>query len=265
MSKKNDKSRKRESKEAEAKEEEAREAEVREEEGAAPVLSEEEISERDKVDELLDEGYTPRQIEKEWGIPHSTVHPVAKKRIKPKGKQPSDEEATNLPVLLKAGSGREVISPEAILRAYLTADGPAGEWMMKGFMLYRAAQLAVMTDVEIMKGQAEAQAKAMEPIMQMMEKAREDMDAAAQRAKESTMEAAAAAAGEAAARATYHIDQRFDEFMRQKPDIAQTPKPLQGLMARTMEMVFNQLVGQMFGGQVGPTPGMIDKRGQGGR
>lgn len=132
-------------------------------------------------------------------------------------------------------------------------------------MLYRAAQLAVMDDVEIMKGQAEAQAKAIKPILDIMEKAREDMDAAAERARASTEEVAQAAAAGAAARATIHIDERFNEMMRQKPDIAQTPNPLEGVMARTMETMFNQLTNRMFGGQGGqlvPTPGLVDKRGQ---
>jgi len=44
---------------------------------------------------------------------------------------------------------------------------------------------------------------------------------------------------------------------------------MEGLMARTMEMMISRMTGMMFGGQgggqVGPTPGMVDKRGQGGK
>jgi|Deesub1362B_J571_1020462.scaffolds.fasta_scaffold04305_9 hypothetical protein len=58
----------------------------------------------------------------------------------------------------------------------------------------------------------------------------------------------------------------FDYFEQklpqQKPDIAMTPDPMKGLMARTMETIVNQLTGMMFGGQVGLTPGLVDKRGQ---
>jgi len=226
-----------------------------------------EETQRKKIEALLDEGYTPLQIEKEWGYPHATVREIAKKRIVPKGNAPGEgqAESTRLPAILKAGAGQEVISPEAILQSYLVSDGDAGAWMLKGFMLYRAAQLAVMSDVEIMKGQAEAQAKAIKPILDIMEKAREDMDAAAERARASTTKAAEAAAAGAAARAVMHIDERFAELKQQKADIATVQNPMMGLMARTMETVLNQITGQMFGGQVGATPGFVDKRGQGGQ
>jgi hypothetical protein len=225
-----------------------------------------EDTQRKRIEELLDEGYTPVQIEKEWGYAHSTVRQVAKKKIAPKGK-PGDEdsEMPKLPMVLKAGGGQEVISPEAILEGYLLSDGDAGTWMLKGFMLYRAAQLAVMSDVEIMKGQAEAQAKAMKPILDIMEKAREDMDAAAQRAKESNVEIATRAAAEVGGQAVGWMEEKFNQMQQQKPDIAQAKDPMKGLMARTMETVINQITGQLFGGKVGPTPGLVDKREQGGK
>ena len=225
-----------------------------------------EDTQRKRIEELLDEGYTPVQIEKEWGYAHSTVRQVAKRKIAPKGK-PGDEEPEmpKLPMVLKAGGGQEVISPEAILEGYLLSDGDAGTWMLKGFMLYRAAQLAVMSDVEIMKGQAEAQAKAMKPILDIMEKAREDMDAAAQRAKESNVEIATRAAAEVGGQAVGWMEEKFNQMQQQKTDIAQAKDPMKGLMARTMEMVINQITGQLFGGKVGPTPGLVDKREQGGK
>jgi hypothetical protein len=225
-----------------------------------------EDTQRKRIEELLDEGYTPVQIEKEWGYAHSTVRQVAKRRIAPKGKPGNEEsEMPKLPMILKAGGGQEVISPEAILEGYLLSDGDAGTWMLKGFMLYRAAQLAVMSDVEIMKGQAEAQAKAMQPILDIMEKAREDMDAAAQRAKESNVEIATRAAAEVGGQAVGWMEEKFNQMKQQKTDIAQTPDPMKGLLARTMETVINQITGQLFGGKVGPTPGLVDKREQGGK
>ena len=236
-------------------------AEKGKEKRAEQTKLEDEDTQAKRVDALLDEGYTPVQIEKEWGYPHSTVRARAKKRIMPKGN--AQNESPKLPAVLKVGGGSEVISPEAILQSYLTTDGDAGVWMLKGFMLYRAAQLAVMSDVEIMKGQAEAQAKAIKPILDIMEKAREDMDAAAERARASTTEAAEAAAAGAAARAVMHIDQRFEELKQQKADIATVQDPMKGLMARTMETMMNRLQGMMFGvqgGEVPPTPGLVDKR-----
>lgn len=218
-----------------------------------------EDTQRERIEVLLDEGYTPVQIEKEWGYPHSTVQLAAKKRLAAKGIKAS--AVAKLPSVLKAGGGQEVISPEAILQGYLLEDGDAGAFMLKGMMLLRAAQMMVLTDVEIMKGQADAQAKAIKPVLDIMEQNRRDMDAAAQRARESGMDMAEAAAAGAAARATMHIDQKFDQMMQNKADIATVPDPMKGLMARTMEMMMNRMTGQMFGGQVGPTPGLVDERG----
>jgi hypothetical protein len=232
----------------------------------AGVEPTDEDTQRKRIEELLDEGYTPVQIEKEWGYAHSTVRQAAKKRIAPKGKPGNEEpDMPKLPMVLKAGGGQEVISPEAILEGYLLSDGDAGAWMLKGFMLYRAAQLAVMSDVEIMKGQAEAQAKALKPILDIMEKAREDMDAAAQRAKESNVEIATRAAAEVGGQAVGWMEEKFNQMQQQKTDIAQAKDPMKGLMARTMEMVINQITGQLFGGKAGPTPGLVDKREQGGK
>ncbi len=224
-----------------------------------------EDTQRKRIEELLDEGYTPVQIEKEWGFPHSTVRKYARKKITPRGKGKeegnSEGDIPMLPMVLKAGVGQEVISPEGILRYYFLSDGDAGAWMLKGMMLLRAAQLMNLTDVEIMKGQADAQARAIKPVLDVMEQARRDMDAAAQRARESNAEIAEAAAAGAAARAVMRIDEKFSELKQQKPDIAQAPDPMKGLMARTMETIMNQLTGQMLGGQAGPVPGLVDKRG----
>lgn len=215
-----------------------------------------EDTQRERIESLLDEGYTPVQIEKEWGYSHTSVQRMAKKKLTARG---ITNNVTRLPSVLKAGGGQEVISPEAILQGYLMDDGDAGEWMLKGMMLLRAAQMMVLTDVEIMKGQADAQAKAIKPVLDIMEQNRKDMDAAAERARASSMEMAEVAAAGAAARATMHIDQRFDQMLQQKADIAMAPDPMKGLMARTMETIMNRMTGQMFG-QVGTTPGLVDKR-----
>jgi hypothetical protein len=227
-----------------------------------------EDTQRERIEELLDEGYTPVQVEKEWGFPHSTVREVAKKRITPKGVsgKGGNSETPTLPLVLKAGQGQEAISPEAILKYYLLCDGDAGAWMFKGMMLLRAAQLMNLTDVEIMKGQAEAQARAIKPILDVMEQARKDMDAAAARAKESSMSIAEAAAMGAVGGVLGRIDARFEELKQQKADIATVQNPMQGLMARTMELLMTRLTGMVFGGggQMPPTPGLVDKRVQGG-
>ena len=228
-----------------------------------------EDTQRKKIEELIDEGYTPLQIEKEWGFAHSTVFDIAKKKIAPKGKDKKEGkgeliEMPTLPLVLKAGQGEETISPEGILKYYFLSDGDPGAWMFRGMMLLRAAQLMNLTDVEIMKGQADAQARAIKPILDVMEQARKDMDAAAQRAKESNMQIAEAAAMGATGGVLGRIDARFEELKQQKTDIATVQNPMQGLMARTMETMLNQITSRLLGGQGGqamPTPGFVDKRG----
>jgi flagellin-like hook-associated protein FlgL len=229
---------------------------------------EDEDTQSKRIDELLDEGYLPVQIEKEWGYPHATVRDRAKKRIQAKG-SPKQNEIPILPMVLKAGkSGQEVISPEALMRSFMLPDGEMGDWMLRGMMMLRAAQMMVLTDVEIMKGQADAQAKAIEPVLQVMEQARKDMDAAAQRARESNIEIAEIAAAGAAARAVTRIDEKFDQVMKQKADIATVPQPLQGIIARTMETALDQLTQRLFGmgGQEAKLPpGWVDRTKKGGQ
>jgi len=224
-----------------------------------------EETQRTKIERLLDEGYTPLQIEKEWGFPHSTVRDAAKKRILPENNLvKTDNGFPKMPLILKAGGGQEVISPEAILQGYLLSDGDAGALMLKGFMLYRAAQLAVMSDVEIMKGQAEAQAKSLKPILDVMDQARRDMDAAAQRARESNVEIATKAAAEVGGQAVDWMEQKFNQIQSQKTEAAKKPNEMEEMMNRMMGMMMKQVMGQMTGMPDTDTPVLVDKRNQGG-
>ena len=69
--------------------------------------------------------------------------------------------------------------------------------------------------------------------------------------------------GEIASRMFDLIEQRLPQGGG-KADIATTAKPMEGLMARTIEMMMNRMEGMMFGVKPGLTPGLVDKRGQGG-
>jgi hypothetical protein len=226
------------------------------------ILSDENMPEVDKVRKLYELGFNRKQLMVEFNFSRATVYvalPVKGERTKAEAEGES-EDKSKLPFVLKSGKGTEVITPEGIMQFYLLGDGDTGAAMLKGMMLLRAAQLMVMNDVEIMKGQAEAQAKAIQPILDVMEKAREDMDAAAERARASTEDVAQAAAAGAAARAAMHIDEKFEQLRQQKADIATVQDPMKGLMARTMETLMNRMTGTMLGGQVPPTPGLVDER-----
>lgn len=52
----------------------------------------------------------------------------------------------------------------------------------------------------------------------------------------------------------------MEQRLPQKSDIAMAPDPMKGLMARTMETMFNRLTGTMLGGKPGATPGLVDER-----
>jgi len=219
---------------------------------------------------LLRKGYTRSQLIMDFDFAERTVDSAVKAYRELGGNnckeakndiRPDADGDSALPSTLK---GTEVITPEGILQHCLRDGSRDWELRMEGMMLLRAAQKMNLDDVEIMKGQAEANAKMLKPVLEVMVEAAREQDAAAQRAKQSNMEIAETAAAGAAARAVMRIDEKFQELRQQKPDIAQSPDPMKGLMARTMEMVINQITGQIFGGQVGQTPGLVDKRDQGG-
>lgn len=228
----------------------------------------------DRIRALMREGRSPKQIKEQFGYHPRTVDDVAKEFIEPDAiPEPEEEKHDGFPITRKSGSGQEVLNPEVLLKQYLDQDGDnsPGHWMFQGMMLLRAAQLMNMDIMSMRKLDAEADAKRLEPLMRMIQTSREEMDAAAQRNKESMTEVAMKAGSQAGAMAMEHIDQRFNQMQERKKDLAETEKPMQGLMARTMESVINRITGQMFGGgqggqnMAGPTPGMVDKRQQGGQ
>ena len=249
------------------------------EEAEARLVENEEETQRKLIEDLLDEGVTPVEIEKKWGFPHTTVWRIAHKKLsrKNKAKEVKVENGSegngnnkrklaivdnDIPMTLTvAGSQKQQIAPEALLKRYFLSDGEPGAWMFQGMMLLRAAQLMNLTDVEIMKGQAEAQATAIKPILDIMEQSRTDMDAAAQRAKESNMEIAAAAAQGAAGGVLGRIDAGFEALKQQQADIATVENPMEGMKARMMQTLWGRLMG-LVTGQGPQVPKFADERGK---
>ena len=222
------------------------------------------IDDREKIRRLHYElGYSQVELYRDFGFPRATVYRELPARPKRKTASKAEvEEKQNeggLPVVLKDGKG-EVLSPEAVYRQLVAGDGVDGERDFRALMKWAASIEMVQRMTQIRKAEAEAFAEMAKPVLEMMEKSREELDAAVARAKESSMAIAEAAAAGAAARATMRIDERFNELKQQKPDIATVQDPMKGLMARTMEMMMNRLTGMVFGGQVPPTPGLVDKR-----
>jgi len=157
----------------------------------------------ENIRKLRSQGYTARQVKDEFGYARSTVDQVFAEYIQPEGKAEDDDREAGLPVTTK---GTEIITPEAIMQRL--ANG-SDDWHLRleGMMLLRAAQRMNRDDIEMTRMQAEADATRIRPILELMKETRLEQDAAAQRAKESSMEIAERTAYETAGRLSEVITQ----------------------------------------------------------
>jgi hypothetical protein len=224
-------------------------------------------SEAEQIRYYCQQGLTYEDLAKR-GVKDTTVRQeIAKMLIRNRQTVEANQVESLLPVVLKDGKG-EAISPEAVYYQLVAEDGIDGERDFKALMRWAASIELVQRMVNIRKGESEAVAKMFEPVLEMMEKSRQELDAAAARNQESMTEVAMKAGSQAGAMAMEHIDQRFNQMQERKKDIAEVQDPMKGLMARTMESMMQRMQGMMFGGGqggqdlAGPTPGMVDRRGQ---
>jgi len=150
-----------------------------------------------EIRNCLNQGYNFEELTKQFGFSPRSVRREMEKFVRPASEQ------NNMPVTYKQ---TEVINPEAVLRRY-TDGSYEDEIELRGMMKLRAAMLMVMDLVNIQKGEAEADARRVEPILRMMKEGREEMDAAARRAKESNVEIAERAAYDTATHLSQVISQ----------------------------------------------------------
>jgi len=226
----------------------------------------EEPSIAEQIRQYRSEGVTFNQLVNELGFKASTVRDVIAKELVAENKSEVDK-ASKLPLVIKNGKG-EMIAPEAVIWQMAVEEGVNGERDFKALMKWAAAIEMVHRMTEIRKSEAEALAATARPVLEMMEKSREELDAAVARAKESSMAIAETAAAAAAARAALHIDGRINELKevrKEKVDIATVEDPVRGLLARTLETMMNQFTGMMFGGgnaggNAASNPGLVDRR-----
>jgi hypothetical protein len=209
-------------------------------EQVAAIMGDESLSQSDQIRRLHDLGFSRRQLVDEFHFSKQLVYKVLPVRLEGRGKEAGENHDDGLPVVRKMGQGVEVITPEAVLRRYMDGD----EEELRGMMKMRAAMLMVMDLINMRKADAEAFALEVKPILDLMKETRLEQDAAAQRARASTMEAAREAAEETAARTAQWLEGRLS----QKPDIAQSPHPMMGLFARMMERLMGNLMGQVVPG-----------------
>ncbi len=213
----------------------------------------------ENIRSLMRQGYTPKQVKERFGYARRTVDQVAAQFIEPEGKPADGSGEAGLPVTVK---GTEIITPESIMQRL--ANG-SNDWHLRleGMLLLRAAQKMNRDDIEMVRMQAEADAKLIEPILKLMKETREEQDAAAARAKASSEEIADRAAYETAtqlsqvisqnnARITDSLNQVRQEMSGKKDD------PLSQLLGMMQSM---QQMAQMFGVAM---PGMMQGTAPGG-
>ena len=205
-----------------------------------------------EIEGYAKQGYTVDQLTKQLGFELRSVRRVLEKLIPPAApvepsETPIERTGDGLPAVRK---GTERLNPEAILRSYMVGDGDAAE--LRGIMKMRAAMLLVAELIDMRKGSAEAYALEIKPILDLMKETRAEQDAAAERAKASSLDTAKEAAREMADQLLPFVDDRMKSLeekvtaAQKKPDIASTAHPMEGVMARMMETMSSRLMG-MFG------------------
>jgi len=143
----------------------------------------------------------------------------------------------------------EIVNPEVILREY-TDDSIESKAELRGMMKLRAAMLMVMDLVNIQKTAAEADAKRIEPVLRLMKEAREEQDAAAARAKESSKDIADRAAYEGARLLAEQVVPEVRTLMeKQRPARAGETmhdlmfKPIASMMGQQLQNIFSSMFG----------------------
>jgi hypothetical protein len=208
----------------------------------APALAEN--SQAEQIRSYLKQGFTVKQLTAQFGFSESTVRQEIARLVKPEG-EAIDEKANHQdnawPVIRKMGGGVEIVAPEAVLKQYWGGT-PEGEIELRAIMKFRAAMLMVMDLVNIQKGSAEADARRMEPILRLMKETREEQDAAAARARASSVEMAREAAQEAVGGVLGYIDQKIPQV----PPPKTVDEAYAKRVDRVMDMMWNVMEQQMF-------------------
>jgi hypothetical protein len=208
-----------------------------------PVTPDDEPGIMDTIREYKRQGLGAKQI-KDLGYARTTVDLVFLEDIVPEGKTDEGEHAGNdeFPVVTR---GTEMVTPEGILRK-LANGSPDWYLRLEGMMLLRAAQRMNRDDIEMSKMQADSYAAMIKPTLEMMEKNREAQDAAAARARESSIEIAE--------RAAFGVAQDMkgafsSEIQALKASLPGTPEPVNPMMKGLIDAAqpyLAQTMGQLF-------------------
>lgn len=184
------------------------------------------------------------QLKAEPDIKPGTVD-SEKSRLKKKGAFKFEPQTTKALVTGKPMSVEEIVET---LPWPVDVDGKANPVFVAG-MKYEAFN--VIRGIRLAQELSKMGIDQAGPIIKMAQEMRQTEG---QVAKETGMAMGAEIAGK--------MFDYMEQKLPAKSDIAMAPDPFRGLAARTLETMMNRMIGTAFGGQPGPTPGLVDKRTQ---
>lgn len=229
---------------------------------AAAIMADDSLSQADRVRALYALGYPRAQIVEDFGFPRGTVYTVLPVRARGKVKPANNGQhngGDDLPVVRQAAPGagerpattglpariddrRQQIVPEYLMKHFLRLDDGRPLTPLETLILFQAARRSVMEDITILQGLVKTQAEATDTQLKVLREAKSESAEVAREAAQAT-----------AAQVVQYLEQK-------KPDIAATPHPLQGMMARMLERSLEPMLERMFTsltqspGQPPPTP-----------
>lgn len=225
---------------------------------AIPAVSpESETGIMDTIRQYKGRGWSAGQV-KALGYKRQTVDQVFLEGVVPEGNPNEGEQSENdeFPLVTR---GTEIITPEGIMRRL--ADG-SDDWALRyeGMMLLRAAQRMNRDDIEMSKMQSEAYAAMIKPTLELMEKNREAQDAAAARARESSIEIAERAAFATAQDMKGAFSSEMQGLKASLPGTPEPSNPMMQAFLTAMQPFLGQIFQRMFSNlpgavsQPGPSP-----------
>ncbi len=192
-------------------------------------------SKAEEIREYIAQGYSFEELVHNLYLPERSVRREWAKTVPPESKG-----QLSLPVVRKQ---TEVLESEALLRSY--SDGSDQDQAeLRGMMKLRAAMLMVMELAHIEEKFAAAEAKRLEPILKVLREGRDELDAAAARAKSSSFEMAQQAAQSAVGGAIQYWEDK--EARKQQETPSQPPKTVDDTMAQRLNWAVGKMTDLMW-------------------
>jgi hypothetical protein len=198
----------------------------------------EDESEAADIRQRIAHGYNYDQLTRQFGYDPRSVRRQMDKVI-----PPAAEGESAAPVVYKQ---TEVLNPEVMLRRYLNGSYE-DELEFRGMMKLRASILLANELANIQKTMAEAEAKRLEPVLKVLREGREELDAAAARARGQSFEMAQEAAEGAVGRVLGYIDQKLPKG----PPPRDANELITKRIDKLMEFMEHTMESRMFPQQVG--------------